>query len=157
MLVAGEADTLVEPCRLGIRDDLDPGRAALARDPHRVLDERTSNTRAHVCRLDEQAVEFASALHRLEQHGEADDVRGQLGDANETSLDLVDRELDHLWVGGELLAIRVPVHRRAALQLNQRSLLSDLRVTDQQGLEQAGGAIQRDPALRLNAPVRIRT
>jgi hypothetical protein len=90
LLSAGEAEKLIKRDRLGIRDDVDPGRATLARDPHRVLDERASHPRAHAFGLDEQAIEFACALRGLEQHGEANDVCAQLGDAHETVLDLVE-------------------------------------------------------------------
>jgi hypothetical protein len=64
-----------------------------------------------VCRLHEQAVELAGALLRLEQHGEADDLRAQLGDADEPGLDLVDRELDRIGMSDELFAALLGVQR----------------------------------------------
>jgi hypothetical protein len=84
-----------------------------------------------VCRLDEQAVEFARAACRPQEHGETNDVVAQLGDPHETILDLLDRELDRIGMREQLLAIRLPVQRRPALQLDQRSLLGRPRVTNQ--------------------------
>jgi hypothetical protein len=137
---AAEAETLVKADRLGIGDDLDPIRSVLARDPHRVVDQRAPHPGSHVSGLDEQAIEFAGAARRREQHGEANDVCLQFGDSHETILDPVDGELDRIAMGEELLAVHVPVHRRAALQLGEEALLGRAGVTDQDGRVLSHGA-----------------
>jgi hypothetical protein len=84
-----------------------------------------------VCRLDEQAVELARASARPQEHGEAHDIRARLGDAHETILDPFDWQVDRVGMREELLAVRLPVQRRPALQLDQRSLLGRPSVTNE--------------------------
>src|SRR3954467_14903573 len=91
-----ESDRLVERHGLRIGDHVDSRRAALTRNPRRVLHESAPDARAHPIRLDEQTIKVIALSGALEDHGEADDRAALLSAWAETRRELLHRQLDHV-------------------------------------------------------------
>ena len=126
-----EADPLVEPHRVRVRDHIDMGHTGCNRAGHDVVDKQSANPESHRFRLDEQIVELPSAGVGRLHDGEAEaPLRCIDRHSYAPVCDRLPWRLDRVPVVGQLRTVLLPHIRRPALERLESRRFGRKRIPD---------------------------
>ena len=119
-----EANPLVEPQRVRIRDHIDIARARSSCACRDVVDEQSADSQSHRIRLHKQIIELAPAVPDRQHHREAKTPPCSVdGNSHASIRDCLTRRLDRIRIRRKLRAVLLPYIRGATLERLQSGRL----------------------------------